>query len=256
MSRRFMLTALSLCIATVTLAQSTITVLSYNINHGANPKGRNNLIRIGQLIRQYKPDLVAIQEVDSATRRSYNRNQVQQLANLVAMTPLFGGALPFQGGWHGLGILSKFPIIASDKLLLPNPDSTVQRILLQAYIELPDGRTIRFCTTQLDPKSPFNRGLQMATVKKTLAPSIQPVILTGDFNTDPFDPIVLKMKEEWDDAGEDAQLPTLVGTGARIDYVATKKEQELELVRYRVLNEPNTSDHLPVLATYRFKKAK
>lgn len=234
-------------------AQTTITVLTYNINHGENPRGQGNLIRVGQLIRQYKPDLVAIQEVDSATRRSFRKNQVQQLANLTSMNPLFGGTVPFQGGWHGLGILSRHPIIAHRKLVLPNPDSTVRRVLLEAYAELPDGRTVRFCNTQLDPKSHMNRGYQLSMIRQTLAQSIQPVIWAADFNTDPDDPIVAKVKETWADAGADAQTSTLVGTGARTDFLLTLKNQELELVRYRVLNEPGTSDHLPVLATYQFK---
>ncbi|RRB06375.1 endonuclease/exonuclease/phosphatase family protein [Larkinella rosea] len=239
-----------------TTAQSTLTILTYNIHHGTNTSEHNTIVQIGRLIREYSPDIVALQEVDSVTVRSRKQDHLGQLARLTSMYPLFGKAIDFQGGKYGTAILSKYPIIASQKMMLPNPDKTEQRILLCAYVEMPNGKTIRFCNAHLDSESPLNRNLQLTFVDKTLENSIQPVLWCGDFNTDPDDPEVEKLMDHWVDAGKDSHTSTLVGTGARIDYVLSLKKSELELTRYRVLNVPKLSDHLPVLATYRFRKPK
>ncbi|MFD1141396.1 endonuclease/exonuclease/phosphatase family protein [Larkinella insperata] len=238
------------------IAQSTITVLTYNIHHGANEREQNTIVQIGRLIREYSPDLVALQEVDSTTTRSRRFDHLNQLSRLTSMYPLYGKTIDFQGGKYGIAILSKYPIIASQKAMLPNPDKTEPRALLCAYVELPNEKTIRFCNSQLDDKSPLNRDVQLAAVDKSLENSIQPVIWCGDFNTDPDDPEMEKLMDRWIDAGKDSQTPTLVGTGARIDYILSLKQSELQLIRYRVLNVPKYSDHLPVLATYRFRNPK
>jgi endonuclease/exonuclease/phosphatase family metal-dependent hydrolase len=237
-----------------TTAQSTITVLTFNIHHGANSKEHNTIVQIGRLIREYKPDIIALQEVDSVTTRSRGQEHLGQLSRLTSMYPLYGSAIDFQGGKYGTAILSKYPIIASQKMMLPNPDKTEQRILQCAYVELSEDKTIRFCNSHLDHQSPLNRSLQLAFIDKTLENSIQPVIWCGDLNTDPDDPDIEKLLDRWSDAGRDSHTSTLVGTGARIDYILSLKKSELELVRYRVLNVPKLSDHLPVLATYRFRK--
>ncbi|WP_266364376.1 endonuclease/exonuclease/phosphatase family protein [Tellurirhabdus rosea] len=246
---------LVLITAAPALAQETITVLTYNINYGLDPKGYSNLLRVAQLIRQYKPDLVAIQETDSATLRSYRRNQIRQLAGLTGMQYAFAGADSYEGGRIGLGVLSRYPIIAHNRVLLPNPDSLAPRILQDAYVELPDGRSIRFTNTQLEPKSFVNRGVQLATLRQVLGNSIQPIIWAGDLSTDPEDPIVVKLRENWDDAGADARQPTIHNSGARTDYILTLRGAEFELVRYRVLNEPTIAPHLPVLVKYRLKNS-
>lgn len=252
----FFLLITVLSAATVeTAAQSTLTVLTYNINHGKTTKGYSNLLRVSQLIRQYKPDLVALQEVDSVTKKSFQRDQLDQLAKLTGMQPLYGKASRRDRGSVGVAILSRYPFIAYDNLMLPNPDSTEQRTLLCGYVERTDGQTFRFCTTHLDGGSVVNRGFQLAMCNLTMQKSIQPVIWTGVLNTDPEDLMIQKLNDTWTDAGRDSQTPTLVGSGARVDYVLTQRESNLELVRYRVLNEPATSTHRPLLVTYRLKNA-
>jgi len=235
------------------MGQTTLKVLTYNINHGRNTQDYSNLIRVGELIRTYKPDLVAFQEVDSATRRSYGRFQMEQLANLTGLKPVYVPTLALKEGSYGLGILSRYPILAVQRLDLPDPDSTGALPLLEIYIEWPAGKTIRFCTTQLDPHSFLNRGAQLAYLRQLLGRSIQPVILAGDFNTDPDDPEVEKWDAQWRDAGAQSSGPTIAGTGARTDFVWTLRGQRFEVVSYQVLDEPGTSDHFPVLVTYQLK---
>lgn len=231
-----------------------LTVLTYNINHGADLNGRINLIRIGNIIRQSEADLIAIQEVDSATTRSYGKNQVQQLANLTGFYPLFGGAVSVDnGGKIGLGILSRYPIIAGQQILLPDPDSTGQRILLCAYVELPNQKTVRFCNSQFDDKIERGRGLQAGVVSALLKPSIQPVIWAGDFNALPDETLIGQLRQYWFDAGWDTDTPTLPAAVARLDYVWTQTGGPLTPLAYQVLEEHKTAEHWPVVVRYRLK---
>src|SRR5215213_2148229 len=48
----------------------TITVLTYNIHHGAGGDGKVDIGRIAEVINRVKPDLVALQEVDRKTNRT------------------------------------------------------------------------------------------------------------------------------------------------------------------------------------------
>src|SRR5688572_7489364 len=62
------LVALSFGCSTVSRAEpEKMTVLSYNIHHGAGTDGKLDLERIGRIIRDQQPDLVALQEVDVKT---------------------------------------------------------------------------------------------------------------------------------------------------------------------------------------------
>ena len=47
--------------------QNQLNVLTYNVHNGIGLDGRTDYVRIGELIRNSGADVVAIQEVDSAT---------------------------------------------------------------------------------------------------------------------------------------------------------------------------------------------
>jgi len=50
----------------------TLKVMTYNIYHGEEGynRGHSNIQRIADLINEYQPDFVALQEVDSMTNRT------------------------------------------------------------------------------------------------------------------------------------------------------------------------------------------
>jgi endonuclease/exonuclease/phosphatase family metal-dependent hydrolase len=243
-----------LLVAAIPALSQPLTVLTYNINHGADLNGRINLIRIGNIIRQSNADLVAIQEVDSATARSFGKNQVQQLANLTGFYPLFGGAATTDtGGKIGLGILSRYPIFAAQRIPLPDPDSTGQRIFLCAYVELPNHKTIRFCNSQFDDKLERGRGLQAGVVSALLKPSLQPVVWAGDFNALPDETLIGQLRQYWFDAGWDTDTPTLPAAVARLDYVWTQTGGPLTPLAYEVLEEHKTAEHWPVVVRYQLR---
>ena len=85
-----------------------VRVLSFNIYHGETMNGNFDLEQIARVIRQAEPDLVALQEVDLYTGRSGGRDLASELGLMTKMVPLFGRAMPFDGGEYGEGILSRY----------------------------------------------------------------------------------------------------------------------------------------------------
>ena len=64
----------------------TLRVLTYNIHHAAGTDGKVDIERIARVIQSAKPDLVALQEVDQATKRSGGVDQLARLAELGVKT--------------------------------------------------------------------------------------------------------------------------------------------------------------------------
>ncbi|RIV23559.1 hypothetical protein DYU11_11275 [Fibrisoma montanum] len=235
------------------VAGQKLTVMTYNIHHGTSQRGGTNLIQVGRLIRTTGADLVALQEVDSATASSLGKNQAAQLSYLTGLKAVFGKEANAEAGGYGLAILSKYPIIAQQLIQLPNPDLTDPRVLLCAYVELPSKKTVRFCTTRLDDRSEVGRGVQAATISALLEPSIQPVIWAGDLNAHPDHKAVEPLLGRWYDAGRKSDAITFPDMGSRTDYILTQPGGPLKPLSYRVIEDNNTSYHYPVVATYQLK---
>lgn len=229
------------------------TTMTYNIRHGLTTNNQSNLSRVSELVQRNKADLVALQEIDSATVRSLGRNQAKYLANLTGTKAVFAKAVDERRGSYGLAILSRYPIIASQTVQLPSPEAGAPRILLCAYVELPSGKTVRFCTAKLDPHSAENRTAQAAIVTALLKESIQPVVWAGDFHSHTGDPIIRQMARYWRYAGADSEQITFPELTSRFDYILTRPNDELNQLTYRVVQEDRTSDHYPVIASFQLK---
>jgi endonuclease/exonuclease/phosphatase family metal-dependent hydrolase len=231
----------------------SFTTMTYNIRHGLTDKNQSNLSRVSDLIRINKADIVALQEIDSATVRSLGRNQTKFLAKATGMKAVYARAVGEKRGSYGLAILSKYPIIASQIVQLPSPEEGASRVLLCAYVELPTEKTVRFCTAKLDPHSAQNRIAQAAIVTALLKESIQPVVWAGDFHSNADDPIIRQMTRYWRYAGVNVEQITFPELASRFDYILTRPNDELSQLTYRVIKENRTSDHYPVIASFRLK---
>ena len=104
--------------ATAIQAQE-LNLMTYNIRHGAGMDGKIDYDRTAAVIRGVNPDVVALQEVDSATQRCYGKYVGQELATRTHMIPTFGAAINFQGGKYGVGILSREQPLAVRRIPLP-----------------------------------------------------------------------------------------------------------------------------------------
>ena len=67
-----------------------LKVLCYNIHYGQGMDGEYDIPRLAKVISDQQPDIVALQEVDVAVRRSGQVHQAQKLAELTGMKVRFG----------------------------------------------------------------------------------------------------------------------------------------------------------------------
>src|SRR3954462_12200899 len=78
-----------------------ITVLTYNIHHGAGGDAKVDIRRIADVIKRVHPDLVALQEVDRKPNRSGGIDEPAMLAELTGMHVEFGPTMLFDEGEYG-----------------------------------------------------------------------------------------------------------------------------------------------------------
>src|SRR5690348_4890030 len=100
-------------VACASAQEAKITVLTYNIHHGAGTDGKYDLSRVADVIKKSGADLVALQEVDKGTKRTKD-DQPAELEKLTGLHAVFGNAMNYDGGEYGDLILSRYPVGATE----------------------------------------------------------------------------------------------------------------------------------------------
>ena len=111
-----------------------LKLMSYNIRNGIGIDNIQDIGRIARVILREAPDLVALQELDSATLRVDGRYIPGELGRMTGMHATFGRAIGFAGGSYGIGLLSRTEPLAVRSIPLPGREEA--RVLLMA--EFPD----------------------------------------------------------------------------------------------------------------------
>lgn len=236
-------------------AQTQLKVLTYNIFHGENPYTKNaNLDDIAALINTIKPDVVALQEVDSATGRLeklYGKrlNWVQELARKTGMYGYFGKAMDYDGGGYGEAILTRRPSKPTVEIL-PNPSGGEPRSVVYTQVIAGKSKKIMFAGTHLCHQYAENKMAQVQKLDEVLITGKTPVILCGDFNFTPGEEPYNHLLNEWTDAamilGDPQYTFPTTDPDIRIDYVWLSKSANWKVKEVKVL-ENDHSDHRPVL---------
>jgi endonuclease/exonuclease/phosphatase family metal-dependent hydrolase len=258
----FIITLLLLQINPSVSAQE-IRVMTYNIFHGEQryDPGKSNLTRVAEVINKYKPDFVALQEVDSMTVRSAAFNNgipqdlVKELAGLTGMYGFFGKAIDYSNGSYGEGILSRFPV-KSSKYSLPIPKGGEGRTLLMINHTFPDGREIIFAGTHLCHQFDENRLAQAKAIREILETIKIPVIMGGDFNfrpeSEPYNIITGNFKDAAILKGDPQFTISYENPRARIDFIFLSEKHNWIVKDVEVIRN-SASDHMPVLVTLELK---
>ncbi len=191
-----------------------------------------------------------------------------------------------RSGEYGSAIFSKFPITSS-QILDFEGDSATNHTFHSADVEW-NGKTIRFINVHLasvglgdadyklleNPekeeqdklekglrsivmsldKAFKRRGTQIESVKKAVADSPHPVILTGDFNDVPqsyaYHQIALELEDSYMESGHGfAKTYVKSPIPLRIDFIFHSKE--LKAFNFKVVNE-ELSDHYPIVTELEF----
>ncbi|MFB6721499.1 endonuclease/exonuclease/phosphatase family protein [Kribbella sp. NPDC056345] len=236
-----------------------LTVMTYNIHHGAGVDAVLDLERIAALIEQNGADVVGLQEVDRHwSARSNWVDQPAWFAKRLKMHYAYAANLdlpPLNPGeprrQYGTAILSKYPIKDFSNTLLPRYPTGEQRGLAVATVKV-RGAELRFANTHLTHNNNAERLEQAQKVVELLGASEQATMLVGDLNARPNTPemkiLTDVLADTWVEVGVgpgytiEASNPT-----ARIDYLLHSPQ----LVPLKAAVPVSlASDHLPVVASF------
>lgn len=227
-------------------AQDTLRIMTYNISAGEMA----DMQQLGYYINSIHPDIVALQEVDYQTNRSYRpkdrgKNQPGELAYYTNMLPIFGKSIPMtDGGYYGIGCLSKHPITGVDIVRLPQKIEQEPRVMTIITCDV-NGTPITVVSTHLGLNI-TNREIQMKYILKYLKKHKGIKIICGDFNSTPEEGLVQSIFTKWNDALP-ANTYTFPNTKAtkKYDYMLYEQKYPDLIVNAQVDSTCQLSDHLP-----------
>ena len=242
MRQKVILAVMLLGITLSTYGQNRqVQVMSYNVRHCAGMDLVVDYERTAAVIAQQQPDVVALQELDSMTTRSGQHDQIGELATRTHYHPVFGGAIDYDGGKYGVGILTREHPLSTKRIPLPGEEP---RVLL--VVELKD---FVIASTHLDLEEE-QRLASVPLIVEEAQHWQKPFILAGDWNDTP-DSDLLKVLTRYFTvhSGNEATYPADEPTDC-IDYIASFNGQA-ESLESHVINEPQASDHRPLVVWLR-----
>jgi len=238
------------------LCATPLRVVSYNIRHTRGMDNVVNLDRTAAALHALKPDIVGLQEVDRNVTRSGNTDQPARLGDKLGLNHAFGAFMPLQGGEYGMAILSRHPIAQVIPITLPTGNEP--RIALRADLTLPSGQTLSVINVHFDwVEDDTFRYAQAQTLARHLRTLKNPYILLGDFNDTPTSrtlSLFRSLAYEAHKPRHDRFTFSSTQPTQEIDFIFTAPLRAWTVTSVRVLTDPLTSDHRPVLAELTLKK--
>lgn len=215
-------------------ADTTYTIVSFNIRAGTDLARQPSLERVAALLDTLDADVVLLQEVDRGTRRSGGVDQLARLRDLTGMAGVFGRAIDFDGGEYGIGLLSRWPVLESD--VIPLRAGLVRglvdggyepRVVLHVVLDAPWG-PLHVMNTHLSHEAvgTYRRqeliGLLGAVHRRVGQAGT--ILVGGDFNATPESDevaaITLVLRDAWNVCGTgDGRTYPADEPARRIDYL-------------------------------------
>ena len=240
-----LLLALSIIIyCTTVYAQDTLRIASYNIRNGHGIDNICNYSRTAEVLNKLNAHFIAIQEVDSVTRRSNGVFVADTLATLCNKKAHYGAAIDYKGGKYGVAILSCEEPITTQNIPLPGREER-RTLFIAEY------KKFFLACTHLS-LTDDDRLASLSIIDSIAGKSKKPFIIAGDFNDHPQSELIKLMLVNWELLSSyelptfPADLPTYT-----IDYIAIhrKNSQCIQHIGASVADEPHASDHRPIVTT-------
>lgn len=227
-------------------AGNVVRMMSYNVRNANGLDDVRSFQRIANVINEVRPDVVAVQELDSVTARSGKIDVLKEIAQRTRMNHYYAAAIDYDGGKYGIGLLSKVQPIRVKRLSLPGREE--QRALLVAEFD-----TYIYACTHLS-LTEQDRMSSLAILRAEAKASGKPFFLAGDFNAEPDSPFIKELKSDFQILS--SNRPTFPANEPRdvIDYVVASKQEVPTFVARSasVIDEPLASDHRPILVEVLF----
>lgn len=275
---------------------SIFSIVTYNIgylsgltNNKAVEKPKSlfdkNLKDVLSKTKTLSPDIIAFQEIDYNSSRSFNINQEEEVAKLgynyrarsinwdktYLPFPYWPISMHFGKVISGQSIISKYPLSNHQRIVLDRVSDApfyrnafyLERLMQIVKVNL-NGKDVIVINVHLEAFDKATRVKQFNQVLKTFNSfkNIYPTILLGDFNSEAGDKnaIIQELLKLEDTIGNaafkknkfinsfDSKNPF-----KRIDYIFYTKNN-IEYISGKVLTDfEQASDHLPILMKFKLK---
>lgn len=220
---------------------------TYNIQHGQGMDGRIDYERIGRILKEAGAQVVAVQEVDSATRRTDGHYGLREIGHTLGMRDIYAPAIDFQGGKYGIGMLCRKRPRSVRRIPLPGREES--RMLL--VVEF---RSYVVACTHLS-LTDEDRMASLDIISQEAARWDKPFFLMGDLNDEPGSPFFEELTRHFR-VLSNTQEPTFPSKAPKIciDYVAVYNSfaHRIGEASSRVGTE-QASDHCPLHASVEVK---
>lgn len=229
---------------------TNLRAMCYNTRHANGMDRRVDIERLASRIRASGADLVGLQEIDRGTNRSDGVDQIADLGRLLGFHSAYGAFMDYDGGQYGLGVLSRYPIVASQTVSIP--DRKEPRVALLATIELPSGECVCLADIHFDCiEDDTERYGQAQIVASALREVEVPCLLMGDFNDEPDSRTIEIFRSYMLEAEKPSSDRLTFPSNAperEIDFLFLSPSSRWIVRSVEVVDDPMTSDHRPIVA--------
>lgn len=223
-----------------------LRVVSFNIKSGL----LSSMEKVGAVLAELRPDVVALQEVDVGVSRTERVDQARVLAERLGMQYVFAGAIVRGGGDYGVALLSRLPITRAERVDLSASVAFEPRVAIDATV-CANGEPVRVVTVHADV-FPWSSAANSRALARALGPMGEAkVIVAGDLNATPQEesPRLFVNAGLVDVLGAHRVGATFRGTSRRLDYILVDPPLDLGVAEAGAL-ESDASDHIPVYAEF------
>lgn len=220
------------------LPPSQLTLMSLNVQGQAAFYGGGRIDVVADLVEQWQPDVVALQEVHRETWRSRFLDQLEQLRERTGMEAVFGASVTIGKGAWGNALLTRGEVLHS--LTHSLPGGAEPRTMLECLIGLRGGTFTAYVThlTSWGRWRRSSRLRQAARVARIARRSRLPFVLAGGFDSPPTSRELRLFSDE-------RSILSCLGPGENLDYLFVHPRWAVESAG--VLSE-RASDHAPLMA--------
>jgi endonuclease/exonuclease/phosphatase family metal-dependent hydrolase len=172
--------------------KAELKVMTYNIQQGYAKSGQKNLAGQLQVIQAVNPDILGLEESDTARIANGNVDVVRYIADRLEMYSYYGPTTTT--GTFGIALLSKYPIQDASTFFMYSEGE--QTATIQARITV-NGRVYNVFVTHLGNKGPI---VQLEDMLERVQGQ-ENVIAMGDFNfrppTEQYQLITQTLADAW-----------------------------------------------------------
>lgn len=179
--------------------KGAVRLMTYNV--GAVCKFINdeftkedNVELLANIIKEFQPDAIAIQELDSCnTRNDYFQLKAISESCNPKWSYFYGPAIDYKGGKYGTGVASQNKRVVKT-LYIPIPVKEKSEARVLTIVEYQD---YVIACTHLNGGQPAQVEYLNVEIKKLYGDSKKPVFLGGDMNAYPDSPMMNEFRKAW-----------------------------------------------------------